>query len=98
MNDIIKTITTLLGVVALTFSVFFFNENRYTSQNDFVNLEQRVSLNELQRLLQEALENMYFYRKMLRQDPGNEELQEKVKIAEEEVENLKELIKEIKKK
>jgi len=61
-------------------------------------LEQRVSLNELEDLLKAALDNMYFYRKLLRQDTTNEELQKKVQEAEEEVKNLKDHIKEIKKK
>jgi len=98
MNDLIKNISSLMGLIAVVFGVFFFNENRYTSVTEHVKLEQRVSLNELESLLRDALENMYFYRKLLRDAPLDEELKQKVKEAEEEVANLKEQIKELKKK
>ena len=96
LGDFIKLITTVAGLIAISFSVFFFNEGRYAAQVAFAQLEQRVSYNEVRDVLNEALDNMYFYRKMLRSDPNNEDLKQKVQEAEAEVEALKKQLEKLK--
>ena len=97
MNDIVKTLSTIIGIIAITFSVFFFQENRYASQVSYAMLERKVEIREIKELLKDALESMYFYQKMLRQDPDNEELKKKLGIIEEEVADLKAQIKDLNK-
>ena len=97
MSTLVKYILSLAALVSLVFSVFFFVENRYASRDDYVKLEKRISVNELQQLLKESLENMYFYRKLERENPDDLEIRRKLRQAEEEVDSLKKRIEELKK-
>ena len=97
MSTMVKYLLSLAAVVSMVFSVFFFVENRYASKEDYVKLEKRLSLNELQQLLKDALENMYFYRKLARENPEDREISRKLIVAEEEVSRLKKRIEELQK-
>lgn len=92
MESLAKKISAIAGLIVLTFSSFFFLEARHAPMSAYVALEKRVTLQELRRLLREAEEEMYHYRKLHRKYPDDEEIKEKLKEAEGKVEELKERI------
>lgn len=99
------TITVLVGIVGGTLGVTNYfasakdvEDVKIESKKEREKIKVRLSLVELLPLYEKALSEKYFFRKQLREDPNNEELQNKLKEAEEEVTDLKELMKELKKK
>lgn len=77
----------------MAFGAFFFVDTRHAQQVDVVELQQRLDINDLYRLLRKAEEEMYHYRKLRRGYPDDETIKEKLREAEEEVRALKERIK-----
>ncbi len=98
LNDRIKLIGGLIGLIGITFSVFFFMDNRHVSSISFSRLAVTVSTNKLENTLHKALENLYFYRDQLRKYPDDDKLKKKLEEAEDEVKNIKERIKKLKEK
>ncbi len=96
MNDTIKNILNVVAIITVVFSGFFFIESRYTLQQEFAELVSRVDLDELQDLLKEALEDLYYWRSMSRKYPDDLEIKKKLEEAEENVKDLKERIRKIK--
>jgi len=93
ISDIAKKISAVLGLCATLFAGFFFLDARHASVKSVAKLEKRVSLQELRRLLREAEEEMYHYRKLHRKYPDDQEIKERLEEAEERVADLKERIK-----
>ena len=97
-SELLKLIMALVGIILLSVSGFFFVENRYTLHTDHVQWAQRVSVNELEDQLEKAREELYYWRKMARKYPDDQEVLKKLKEAEEHVEDLKEKVKKAKEK
>lgn len=94
-------ITGIAAVIGIAFGAVSFVDSRYTLTTDFsklkvnvLKLESRQSLDELRQALQKALQELYFYRKLLRENPNDETLIQEVEELEEEVAYLKERIRE----
>lgn len=92
MIDVVKKISAVFSLCAVLFGAFFFMDSRHASQESVVLLEERISLQELRRLLREAEEEMYHYRKLARKYPQDVEIAQKLREAEERVLELKERI------
>jgi len=93
MTDLIKKISAIFSLVAIVFGAFFFLDGRHASVQTVTALEERVTLQELRRLLMNAEEDMYHYRRLARKYPDDKDIAKKLKEAEERVEDLKERIK-----
>lgn len=99
----IKTIREWIGVItgsAAVFGIAFgtvtYVDSRYTLATEFnrlstdvIILEKRQSIDELKRALEKALSELYFYRRLLRENPNDDNLQKQVETLEEEVKYLK---------
>ena len=88
ISNMAKSITAVFALISITFAGFFFIENRYTHQPEFLSLQKRVSINELQRQLRQAEEEAAYYRRLLRDYPNDERIKEKLRQAEKRVERL----------
>jgi len=93
MIDLIKKISTVFSFIAVVFGTFFFLDTRYASTDKVVALEERVTMQELRRLLREAEEEMYHYRGLARKYPDDQEIARKLADAERRVDDLRERIK-----
>lgn len=93
MGDLAKKITSILALISVVFGGFFFLEARHAPISAFQELEQRVTLQELKRLLREAEEEMYHYKKLNRKYPEDADIAQKLQEAIERVNDLKERIK-----
>ena len=93
--EISKQIAAVAALISIVFGGYFFIENRYTLQTAFNKLEQRVSIEELNRQLRQAEEEAAYYRKLLRKYPDDDTIKEKLKKAEKRVAELEEKIKEL---
>ncbi len=100
MSRFIKTmgsakagITTLTLLFSTMITGFFYIEERFAKADDLKKIEIRLEINELQTLYKTALENLYFYRDQNRKYPDDVKLKEKLTEAEEEVKDLKDLLK-----
>lgn len=98
MSDLVKQIMALVGLVGVVFSVYFYIDGTYAEKTHLAAVEQRVTLNELYGLLRSAQENLYFYRDQKRKYPEDEEVESRLKEAEEEVTHLKDRIENLKEK
>lgn len=94
MSEIAKKLTALTSLIAVVFGCFFFLDSRHASVKDVTELSERVTLQELRRLLREAEDDMYHYRRLARKYPNDEEIKRHLRIAEERVKELKARIKE----
>jgi len=96
LKDIIGTTSAGIGMITLILSSivtgFFYIEDRFALAAEVEKLEHRVNINELQSLYKISLENLYFYRDQNRKYPDDLKLREKLKEAEDEVKNLKDLL------
>lgn len=69
-------------------------DGRYAKADAHVELEKRVSVQELNHQLRAALDEYYFLKKQLRKHPEDEDLKEKVDEARAHVDDIKQQIKE----
>ena len=96
LKDIIGTTSAGIGMITLILSSivtgFFYIKDRFALAAEVEKLEHRVNINELQSLYKISLENLYFYRDQNRKYPDDLKLREKLKEAEDEVKNLKDLL------
>lgn len=99
-----KSILTIASVIAVTFSGYFFLETRSKTIAENVvspwvvkitQLDDRLTLNELRDLLKEALDDLYYWRKMHRKYPEDEEIKRKLDESEERVKKIEERIEEL---
>ena len=88
LSDTAKAISSIVAVIMLAFSGFFFFENRYTTKPMFFELEKRVSLNELRRQLRQAEDDQAYYERLLRKYPEDESIKKKLEKAQKRVEKL----------
>jgi len=93
MNSTKAGIATVTLLVSTVITGFFYIEERFAKADDLKKVEIRLEINELQTLYKTALENLYFYRDQSRKYPNDEKLGEKLVEAEEEVKDLKDLLK-----
>lgn len=80
----------------LAFSAFFFVDTNYTHVDRTALLEQRVALKELQDLLRRVKEDYFYYRKLVREYPRDEQVQKRLRELEKEIERVEEEIKSLK--
>lgn len=91
VGSMITISTGIFSMFALTFGGYAFLDKRYALAIDHKALELRVEVNEVGGLHREAMKEVYFFKKQLRLNPDDYEIQEKLKAAQEESEQLKEL-------
>ena len=93
-----KNVAALVTALAAAGGVFYGVQNHldttYASTIRVDKLEKRLSLQELKELLQDALEELYFWRKQARKHPEDLEIKEKLKEAEDHIVDIKKRIKE----
>jgi len=97
-GDFLKNTATLVGLMGVLFSVYFFVDGTYAEKTELVAVSQRVTFNELYQLLRSAQENLHFYRQQHRKYPIDPKVEGKLEKAEEEVKDLKDRIKNLKEK
>lgn len=92
-----KTLISILTLIGISFSAFFFVDSRYALSGDVQELEQRVKINELRDLERTAMEDVYFYRQQQRKYPADKQVGDKLVEAEEELGGIRKQIEEVKK-
>ncbi len=98
MGDFLKSLAVILGIVGTCFGAYFFIDRTYAEKSQLVSLELRVVTNELHDLLRRAQADMYFYKEQLRKFPNDVDVIKRLKNAEAQVEELRDRIKNLKKK
>lgn len=98
VRNIALTVTALAAASGVLYGASTYFDKKYASVEQLVKLEKRVTLAEMEDLLKEALENLYFYRDQQRKYPTDEDIKTKLKESEDEVKDLKESIKKEKEK
>lgn len=88
---IISISTGVFSMFALTFGGYAFLDKRYAMATDHKKLELRVTINEVEGLHREAMQEVFFFRKQLRQHPEDYDIQDKLKEAEDSSLELKDL-------
>lgn len=88
MADLAKKISTLVGLIVLVFSGFFFLEARHAPMKAHAALEKRVTLQELQRQLRQAEDDAAYYRQQLRKYPADNRIRDRLTKAENRVQQL----------
>lgn len=86
-------VTILVGVFTLlgfTVGGYSFLDQRYALATNFAVLEKRVGVNELKHLYHSSLDNVYFFRKQIRINPDDPEIQAKLDEAVKERDGIKE--------
>lgn len=100
-TEILGTTKIAIATFTLLFSTvitsFFYIEERFAKADDLKKIEIRLEINEIQTLYKTALENLYFYRDQSRKYPDDVKVKKKLDAAEEEVTDLKDLLKAAKK-
>lgn len=97
-RNVALLVTALAGATGTIYGVQTFFDDRYASKEEVEEVKKRLTLQELKELLKEALEEMYFWRQQARKYPDDPEIKKRLKESEENVEDIKEQIKELKKK
>lgn len=104
MNKVLeysKYLAAISTIVGIAYGAFQFQHNYVKTTAETVvapvtkklsNLERRLTKNELNDLLKEALEELYYWRGMSRKYPDDQEVKDKLREAEENVEDIKERI------
>lgn len=95
---IISISTGVFSMFALTFGGYAFLDKRYAMAVDHKALEMRVTINEVEDLRREAMKEVFFFRKQSRLHPEDYEIQEKLKDAESNSLELKDLTLKLKEK
>jgi hypothetical protein len=98
VRNILVFITALSAAGGVIYGAVNFVDSRYALAEDVQKLEERLTLAELKDLLHKALENLYFYKSQIRKYPEDEELKERLKEAQAEVDSIKKRIEAIEKK
>jgi len=93
MNKLLKNIIALCTLGSIMFGTFFFLDARHASTESVVAIEKRLTIAELKRILREAEEDYFYYKKLNRKYPADEEIKRKLDEAAERVRDLKERIK-----
>ena len=96
-----KYITAIAAAIGVAYSGIQFQSNYVTDKAKEVvapvekklnHVEYRLSMSELQTLLQHALEDLYYWRDLSRKYPDDQEIKDKLAEAEQNVEDIKERI------
>ena len=90
-------ITALFAAGSSIFGIHSYLDTTYASVAEVEKLKKRLTLTELRDLLKEGLNNLYFYRSQVRKYTDDQELQDKLNEAEDDVKDLKDQIKELRK-
>jgi hypothetical protein len=93
LSELAKKVTALTSLVAVIFGCFFFLDARHAPTTELKALAERVTLQELRRLLREAEDDMFHYRRLARKYPNDKDIEYQLTIAEERVADLKARIK-----
>jgi len=97
-GSIAKSITAVMAMVAMLFSGYFYLQGEFTPVLRTVSLERRVSMNEIVGSLRTAIEERNFLRDQNRKYPTDQRVKDELEEVEEEVDDLKVQVKELKKK
>lgn len=91
VGSMITISTGIFSMFALTFGGYAFLDKRYALAINHKALELRVEVNEVGGLHRDAMKEVYFFKKQQRLHPDDYEIQGKLKEAQEESDQLKEL-------
>lgn len=98
IRSVLLVATTAIALISSAVGAVVYVDARYAKSDQVEVLEKRVSLQELRAQLRTALEEYYFLKQQSRKYPDDLDLKEKVKQADQAVQDIKEQIQAIKKK
>lgn len=98
MDKLATIIGTLVALLALSFSTYFYIDSRYALASDQTQHEQEFEVYRLEQTMVKALDNYYDLKGLQRKYPQDATLSEKVDRAEKQFELLESKVKTLKMK
>ncbi len=95
MKALLENIKLLVALGATAFGIFFFLDSRHASSGEFQELKTEVQVNRLHNTKRNILDDVYYYKKLVRQYPRDEDAKDRLKESEEELKKVREQIQQI---